>query len=152
MCRRRLAKRKNERRGAAVLEMSVVLMVFLILTMGMLDLSIGVFRYNVIAQTARRAAREAIVHGELATALGSWGPAPVDVAASQARVPEDIGVMLVGCDLDQTRVLIEWPAGSNGLEDPVRVTVSTTYTPIMLFVFNGDPINLSATSEMLIAH
>ncbi len=53
----------RRRRGAAVLETALVLPAFLIITLGTLDLGVGVFRYHVLAQVARHGARQAIVHG-----------------------------------------------------------------------------------------
>ena len=133
-------------------------MVFTTLTLGMLDLGVGVFRFHVISQAARQGARRAIVHGELADVLGVWGTAPVNTLASANGVPIVDGVndglqpMLVGCDLDATTIQIDWPTGSNALEEPVRVTVTTTYTPVFSFILPDGALTLSASSTMPIAH
>ena len=150
--------RKKHRRGAAVLEMSIILFMFLVTTMGMLDMGVGVFRYHLLSQAARFGARRAIVHGEMADRLGSWGTGPIDVAASTSGVPivdgaeDGIQPMLVGCDLSQSRIRVEWLDGGNEFEDRVKVTVTSPYTPIFLFIFANTTINLTASSTMLIAH
>jgi hypothetical protein len=150
--------RRKHRRGAAVLEMSIILMTFLVLTMGMLDMGIGVFRYHIVAQAARFGARRAIVHGDRATQLGSWGTATIDVAANANGIPivdgvdDGIAPMLVGCDLPQTRIRVEWLEGGNSFEQPVRVTLTSPYTPIFSFIFPIATIDLTASSTMGIAH
>ncbi len=150
--------RRKHRRGAAVVEMSIILLTFLVLTMGMLDMGIGVFRYHIVAQAARFGARRAIVHGDRATQLGSWGTAMIDVAASANGIPivdgvdDGIAPMLVGCDLAQTRIRVEWLEGGNSFEQPVRVTLTSPYTPIFSFIFPIATIDLTATSTMGIAH
>jgi hypothetical protein len=150
--------RRKHRRGAAVLEMSIILMTFLVLTMGMLDMGIGVFRYHIVAQAARFGARRAIVHGDRATQLGSWGTATIDVMANANGIPivdgadDGIAPMLVGCDLSLTRIRVEWLEGGNSFEQPVRVTLTSPYTPIFSFIFPITTINLTASSTLVIAH
>ena len=150
--------RRKHRRGAAVVEMSIILMTFLVLTMGMLDMGIGVFRYHIVAQAARFGARRAIVHGDRATQLGSWGTATIDVVANSNGIPivdgvdDGIAPMLVGCDLAQTRIRVEWLEGGNSFEQPVRVTLTSPYTPLFSFIFPIATIDLTASSTMGIAH
>ncbi len=54
------------RRGASMVEAAIILPVFLTLILGMLDLSTGVFRHQLVSQAARQGVRRAIVHGKLA--------------------------------------------------------------------------------------
>lgn len=157
--RRRLRRYRQRRRGATVLEMSIILGVFLVLTFGMLDLGVAVFRYHILSQAARHAARRAIVHGDMANRLGTWGPTTIDVVATAAGIPivdgangDGVQPMLIGCDLSRTRIRAEWLGGSNEVDMPVRVTVTSPYQPIMLFIFPNAEITLSAVSEMDIAH
>jgi len=149
---------RRHRRGATVLEMSLILMAFLVLTMGMLDLGVGVFRYHILAQAARHVARRAIVHGDMATVLGTWGPATIDVTGNSTGVPlvdgsrDGVKPMLVGCDLAQTHIHVAWSSGSNSFDAPVKVTVTAPYHPIMLFIFPNKTITLSASTTMQVAH
>ncbi len=160
-------RRRSQRRGATTLEVSLTLALFLVVTLGTADLCVGVVRYHAICQAARQGARRAIVHGARADLLGSWGPAAVQLLAS-ANGQHDIvdgdgglavqtsndGIrdLLIACDNSQTNIRVDWLDNSNEFEDRVRVTVTTPYQPILLFVFGAGPINLSASSTMLIAH
>ena len=147
-----------------MLEMAIVLFWFLVLTMCMLDFGVGVFRYHILSQAARHGARRAIVHGELALPLGVWGPNTIDVPATANGIPivgngivddeddhDGLQRKLRGCDLEQTRVKVEWLSGSNAVGEPVRVTVTSPYQPV-LFLNILQPIQLSASSRMTIAH
>ncbi len=145
------------RRGATLVEGAIVLMVFLTLIFGMLDLGIAVLRFNTLSEAARQGAREAIIHGKLAPAGwqgGSWGPATIDVLASTTGIPavDAVRPLLVGFNLDETRIKVEWPNGVNDLQQPVRVTVSSSYHPMMTFIFGNQSFALSASSTMPIAH
>jgi len=138
--------------------MAIVLMVFLILVFGMLDLGIAVLRYHQLSQAARQGAREAIVHGKLANvppSLVPWGPGPYSGRVSDAGHPlvAAIEPSLVGFDLSQVWVDVQWIGGNDPRQGHrARVTVSAPYQPIMLFIFRTDPFTLSATSTMAIAH
>ena len=153
-----MAAKKRTRKGATVLEMSIILGTFLILTFGIIEFSIAVFRYHVVSQASRYAARQAIVHGELATALGSWGTATIDAKANAAGIPiiddaqNGIKDKLIGCDLAETNVKVEWLDGSNGFEKSVRVTVTSPYQPVLFSLFPQASIDLTASSTMQIAH
>ena len=47
---------------------------------------------------------------------------------------------------------MEWPGGTNAQDDQVKVTVSTTYTPMVTFIFGSVTYNLSSSSTMRIAY
>ena len=153
----RVLDTRRIRRGVAAVEAAIVVPVFLTTVLGMLDLSIGVMRQNILSQAARHAARQAIVHGQLCPASwngGPWGTATTDVAASSDSVPivQAIRPFLVGCDLGSSRIIVEWPDGNNELESRVRVTVTSPYQPMMTFIFGNPTFTLRATSTMSIAH
>ncbi len=146
-------RRPRNRRGAAAIETAIVLMVFLTLVLGMLDLGLGVLRYHLLAQAARQGARQAIVHGDLANRLGTWGPAAYSGQASDDH-PMTIAVRpsLTTFELSDVTVKADWLDGDNELEDRVRVTASAPYRPIMTFIFGNPSITLEGSSTMLIAH
>ncbi len=94
----------------------------------MIDFGIVVFKHHVLAQTTRQVARQAIVHGDLATELGSWGPAPINVNGNDAG---EIGTFvrdrcLVLLEPASVNIHIDWPDGGNSVQahDRVHVTVS----------------------------
>jgi Flp pilus assembly protein TadG len=158
--RHRTRRASGNRRGATLLELAVVLLPFLVLTLGMIDLGLGVFRYHIVANAARQAARRAIVHGAQAVVLGPWGPTKINVTADAtgtaivdgnlAGYPDGIQPMLVGCDLAKTTITIEWLDASNALGKRVRATVASPYTPVTL-LFLGS-VTLHASSTLQIAH
>src|ERR1700722_15022211 len=74
---------RNSRRGVAAGEGAIVLRVFLLILFGMLDLGLLVLDYNTLSEAARRLARQAIVHGQMAAPAQSvWGPATVNGTAA----------------------------------------------------------------------
>ncbi len=61
----------------------IVLIVFLLILFGMLDLGLLVLDYNTMSEAARRLARVAIVHGQMAApAQTVWGPDTVSGTAA----------------------------------------------------------------------
>ena len=145
------------RRGAATTEAALVLPVFLTLVLGVIDVSVGVARYNGLSQAARHGARQAVVHGSKAPEKwngGPWGPGAIDSPATAEGVPvvDAVRPMLANARLDESRVRVEWPDGSNAPGKPVRVTVTSTYRPMVTFLFGNPAIALTASSTMPIAH
>jgi Flp pilus assembly protein TadG len=150
----RLRSKVRVRRGAALVELSVVLMVFLTLVLGMLDLGIGVFEYNTISQVARAGARKAVIHGSMAGAMGEWGPTTYGpVAATDTNpIAQAIQPSLAGLDSTKVTIKVEWLDSDNQPEKRVRVTVTYPFQPMMTFIFGNPTITLSAVSVMPIAH
>jgi Flp pilus assembly protein TadG len=150
---RKRRRRRPDRRGATVVELAIVLLVFLTLVFGMLDLGMGVFRYHLLAQSARQGARQAIVHGSMANRLGSWGPTSYSAHGDDAAaIATYIRPMLEGFDLSQVTIQAAWIDGGNKPEQRVRVTLTAPYQPVMAFIFGSTEITLRATSTMTIAH
>jgi Flp pilus assembly protein TadG len=152
-----LRQRKNVRRGAVLAESAIVTLVFLMLTLGMLDVGVGVHRFNTISQAARHTVRQAAVHGELAPTDwrgGNWGTTRIDALATDTTIPavQALRPMLSGCQVDQTRIVVEWPDSANEVEAPVRVTVTTPYKPLLSWFLGSSTITLSSTATMPIAH
>lgn len=154
-----LARRASAgpRRGAATVELAIILLVFIVLVMGFIDVGMAIFRQQLLAEAAREGAREAIVHGKLAPAGykgGPWGTGTVDVKASSTAHPivDEIKPFLVRMDLEKTNIKVEWPENSNEIQKKVTVTVTTTYQPMITFIFGDTAIGLSASATMPIAH
>jgi Flp pilus assembly protein TadG len=150
----RLRPEKRKRPGASLVETALVMVVFLTLLLGMLDLGLGVFRNNILSQAARQTARQAVVHGSLSSV--PWGPStygPV-TADDNGAIATALRPYLVGLDPSTVTVQVAWPDGGNAPDQDcrVRVTVSTPYRPMMTFVFGNPTYTLSATSTMPVAH
>ena len=150
----RATRVKTDRRGAASVEMVVVLLVILTLTVGMFDLGMGVFRNNILSQAARQGSRLVIVHGHLAPPqLSEWGPTTyTGLGDSADEIPAAMRPYLAGLDPGQVNVSVEWLDANNELEGRIRVTVSTTYQPFLAFIFGNSTYNLAASSTQRIAH
>src|SRR4051794_35819209 len=107
--------RQRKRRGSTAVETGLVLLTLFTLVFGTLDLSIALFRQQIVSHAARQGARTASVHGSLAQSGwngGSWGPTPSGpVTASSA--PTDPKVMaitpyLAGLTLSDVSIKYEW--------------------------------------------
>lgn len=147
----------NRRRGSTLAEAAMVILVFAVIVLGMIDLGVGVYRRNVLAQAARMGARQAITHGSRAPSGwngGPWGPTAISQPATNTGVPivAVVRPMLGACDLPNTTVGVEWPDGGNAIDQRVRVTMSTPYRPILSAFLGNQTITLTASSTMTIAH
>jgi len=152
--RRFKRSRRSDRSGALLVETAIVMSVFIVLTLGAIDLHIGVYRSNMLAQAARHGVRQMIVHGALAApAMTSWGPASYSGTAGDGSPYADaVRPMLAGIPPNNVAINVDWLDGDNAVGGRVRCTLSTPYQPI-LGVFVGYPtLNLKATSTMPIAH
>jgi len=138
-------------------ESALITLALMTLLVGAFDLGTAVFRQHVLSEAARQGARIAIVHGSLAPSAwngGPWGTASYGpVAANTSNVKtQAIQPYLTGMDPANVNVTYSWPDGSNAAEKRVRVTLTTTWTPLLGYIFGGSSHTLSASSEMLIAH
>jgi hypothetical protein len=150
------------RRGAVTTEAALVLPVFLTLVVGMLDLGVGVFRFNTLSNASRHGARQAIVHGEHVLPGwngGRWRPGTgsspnVIDEVSTASVPavDAVRPLLVNCPAAQTRVRYDWLDSNDEVGSRVRCTVTSQYQPLLTVVFGGSVIPLTSSSTMPIAH
>lgn len=158
MIRRR---KRPIRRGAALVEAAIILPVFLLLSLGTIDLGLAVFQNHAVAEASRQGARIASVHGSLAPSGwngGPWGTTAYSGAGNSSdTIPSTISAAgaLAGLNPANVTISVSWPdggntAGPNG--DRVQVTVSTTWTPLVTYIFGGKSIPLGATSIMRIAH
>jgi Flp pilus assembly protein TadG len=145
-----------------MVETGVVLLTFLIAVVGMIDLAVAVLRQHTITEAARFGARLASVHGVYCGNTtptwngGGWGTTTIGPTSASTTGTSIIDEMrsyyLQGLvDLNNTTIKVEWPDSSNYVESRVKVTVQTTYTPMLTLIFNGN-ITLSAASTVQIAH
>jgi Flp pilus assembly protein TadG len=159
----RNSDRRRRRRGAVLVDAALVMLTFLTLVLGMIDLGIAVFRQQVVSRAAREGARRVIVNGK--AAMTTWGTAPINSPATAQNVPIVTWLVsgdgqfyrgaLPGLNLTATTIQVAWLDGNNDPEatfNRVQVTVSTTYKPMMTFIFGSPTYTLSAASTMTIAH
>ncbi len=145
---------RHPRRGVAVVEGAIVLVVFLLILFSMLDLGLLVLNYNTMCEAARRLARVAIVHGRMAApAQTVWGPDSVGGNASDgSQYANALSPELVTFDLKSVNYSIQWPSGTNQPDDPVQVTLTYRYSPILPYVLGTQTIPIQAVSTMSVQH
>ena len=147
---------RGSRPGAAMVETVVVLVTFLILVFGLLDLGIHVLRSNMVSDAARLGARAAIVHGtEAATGrprggLGEWATKEV----VETELKEILAPFLAGAgiDSDDVVVVVEFPNEQHSPGSPVRVQVTATYDSFLPSLLGGGLRTVTASSQMVIAN
>ena len=134
---------RRREHGQALVEFSLVAIVFFILVFGMIDVGRAVWNYNTLAQATREGTRYAIVHG-----ADSTNPSgPVDDSA----VVTEVQKFTAGLDLAQLTVQATWPAGSNASGNSVTVTSQYTYQPIFNFL-GVISFNMTSSSTMQITN
>jgi hypothetical protein len=100
-------------------------------------------------------ARQAAVHGELASQLGEWGPTAISgVASDGSSIGNLFAQRMVRNTLSQVTFTVDWPDAGNDVRNDhrVRVVASVPYSPVITFVFGSPTINLQSTSIVPIAH
>jgi hypothetical protein len=126
--------RRRDQRGQSLVETALVLPILLVILMGIFDFGRAIFAFNAVSNSAREAARVAIVN-QNATAVEDEGKRAAigldpDAIHVTFAIP-DCGTVLVGCTASVT-VDHEW----------------TALTPIIGSLVG--PIDLSSTTEMKI--
>jgi Flp pilus assembly protein TadG len=145
----RHTRQRRSRPGGSLVESALILTCLLTLILGMIDLGLGVMRFNMISHAAREGARQMMVHG--GSALSHWGTlSSWQASVSGQPLVDAISPQLVGCDLTQTYITVAW--ATNNIGDPVSVTITTKYQPLMTYLFGAGPMNLKAESTTLFAH
>jgi Flp pilus assembly protein TadG len=135
-----------------MIETAFILIPLMILTVGMLDFAVGIYRHHILSEAARQLARHAIVHGQFADRLGQWGPSTYTGAADASNtIANTVRPYLVGIDPAAVSIIVQWPESTNEVEKSVRTTLTTAFHPLFTGWF-GASINLRAQSEMKIAH
>ena len=147
------------RKGTALLETVLLVAAFLTLVLGAIDLGVAVLRQHVLSEAARQGVRQAIVHGQLAPAGwkgGPWGTSTYGPVAATDSDPkaQAIAPYLGGMDPSAVQVTMTWLDNSNAVEKDyrVQVTLTTTWTPLMGFIFGYRSVTLTGASTMQIAH
>jgi len=142
--RRLRAGRRDGERGQAVTELALVLIPFLLMLFGILDLGRGMYAYNAIAEAAREIARVTSVH--VGDPLGSSDDTVAVVNTQYSLIPGMDAPTFACVDI----------TGAAADDDPclpgnqVRVTVTATFQPVTpLLLVLGD-MDIESTSSVQI--
>lgn len=147
-------RRRDRGRGQALVEFSIVLIPFLLLLMGVVDLGRGIYAYNGASQAAREIARTTSVHpytpGTCCT-LGSSSQARATIATQKGLVPGLVVDAAVdpatGIDcVDITDTVIAASDCKPG--DWVRVRVKARFGPLTPLLGWLGPIEFQSTSRI----
>ncbi len=134
---------RRREHGQALVEFSLVAIVFFILVFGMIDVGRAVWNYNALAQATREGTRYAIVHG--ADSTNPSGP------GDDADVETEVEKFAGGLNLSQLTVQTTWLNGSNTSGSSVTVTSQYTYEPIFNFL-GVVSFNMTSSSTMEITN
>jgi len=142
------------RTGAALVEGAIVLGVFLTIIFAMFDLGLAVMRQNSLAEGARRLARTAIVHGDLAAPeMTIWGPLSYSGSAGENHeIAAALRPGLVTMNPDDVSIEVTWPDGDNRTGDRVLVRVEYAHRTILPSLFGSSSLPLRAESTMRVEH
>ena len=147
--------RNDARRGQALVEFSLAIVVFLTMLMGIFDLGRAIFAYNGVSEAARDIARRAAVYpyNSLTQGTGDLGSSYQvrDTINTQLSLVPGMHDLAKGSPdfvcVDIEGNLSPNPECSRGnYHDYVRVTVSADYVPITPLVGIFGPITISASS------
>lgn len=146
--------------GATLVEMGIASVIFFGVLFAIVEFSFALYTYSVVTNSAREAARYAIVRGSsLGTVCTAPGAATCIAQASdiQAYVKQ---MGFPGIDPSRVTVDTTWP-GTVGVCSPSAtpcnnpgniVQVVVTYNfPLSIPYFSGTQLNLRSTAQMLIA-
>ena len=116
------------RKGATTLEFALVIPIYLTIISAVVMGGIGIFQKHRLTLLAKYLARQAIVHGQSADRIGSWGPSSIQGSLGDGSL---IGTLLANKfgDGQATDVYyrIRWPDGGNDATrgDRVEVTIAS---------------------------
>lgn len=128
----------RDRRGSLTIEFGFALPVLILLTAGLIDMSLLVWRSSTIENAAAEGARFAVVNG-----------ASAQNPASAQDVENFIRTQAVGVPATALNVDVTWqPSNQSGS----RVTVALAYAHTFLIggLIGLDPVTINKTSRMII--
>ncbi len=142
---------KNRQGGQALVEFSLVSIVFFVMVFGMVDVGRAVWNYNTLAHATREGARYAIVHG--GDSVDPSGPASAYYTApnTDTQVTATVEQFGGGLNTSQLTVLSEWPDASNLAGNSVKVTSQYVYEPIFN-MFGLVSFTMTSSSTMTITN
>ena len=136
-----IAERGVERgqAGQSLAELSIVLVLFLVVTFGIVDAGRLIFAYNAVSSSAREGVRYASVRGSSSDLIAS-GTDPTPDIKDYAK-SKTVGVPV--------NVSVAWDDPTHSPGTAVAVTVQSTFTPVTPFL--SRTINLASSTKMLIS-
>jgi len=138
-------RRRQRRRGQAMVEFALVLPIFLMMMMAVFDLGRMIYMYNGVAEAARELSRVTSVHPGTPGALGSTAETAAVLATQKGLIP-NLGNPTFTCvDIDGTSIAAICKAGMQ-----VRVVIVAPYAPVTPILSMIGTINLKSSSTFSI--
>ena len=127
---RAAARRRTSARGGTLVEFAICTFLMVIVLLSVVEMARMVLVFTTIANSARAAARYAIVHGALRTGSGTNGPS--GPGSNPAEVVQVVKNFASTGALDTTRLTISVTyIGGNAVGNSVNVAVSYPYDPLV---------------------
>jgi hypothetical protein len=150
------AMKRRRSRGQALVEFSLVLIPFMWMLLGVVDLGRGIYIYNGVAQAAREIARADSVHAcdSSPCSLGT-SPESVAVMNTQKGLIPGLGGAGASIAFECTDVSDTVVANCGSLSDSdyyVRVTVSVPFSVLTPLLSMVAPATLTSTSHIQLVH
>lgn len=137
-----------------MVECAVVLSVWLLVVFTALDLGLAVFRNNTLSESARRLARQAIVHGSQSSPEATpWGPEDyTGTAADETEIAAAALSMLATMEPENVSIEVQWPDGGNDPDQRIHVSLTYEHQLLIPFARFGGPMQLRGDCVMRIVH
>lgn len=137
-------QRHERARGQALVEFSIVFVLFMVLLMAVVDLGRGIYIFNGVSQAAREIARTTSVHP--GAPLGSSTDSAETIAVQQGLVPGLVVESFECVDYDGSSV----PGATCFPGSRVKVNVSAPFAPLfgLLTYFGAFDFASSSTIEI----
>ena len=145
---------KND--GSTQVEFTFVAVLLVLVLLGVVEMGRMILAYTAIADAAKAGARYAMVHGVDRTGTGADGPSSASSYTQVQTVAQNYAAAGL-LDSSLVTVSVSYPNHSGTVAgnypgDPVQVTVSYTYTPLVGYFTSALTQTLSSTSEGVITY
>ena len=147
-------KKNSNQSGQSLVEFALSILFVLFLIFAVIELTVFIYTYNVLADGAKEGVRYAIVHGTGVGAGSCSGPGGGGVSCTDSTGANIQGIVsryttLSLHDSSAMTVSPTYPDSSSVAPNRVRVTVSFAYQPI--FGFGWPSVTVRAAAEGRIA-
>ena len=134
---------KRRRRGATMVEFALFFMIFIVLSLFLMDFGLAIWTHETLAHAARAGARYAIVHGSVNS---------IDTDSGDKTIEQVVKANAIGLDPSNITVTTTYPT-TNERSEVVVVEARYVYNFVTgSFLTGGASIDLGSESRMVIAN
>jgi Flp pilus assembly protein TadG len=133
-------------RGQALVEFSLVIVIFLVLMMAIVDLGRGIYMFNGVSQAAREIARVTSVHP--GTTFGNSAETTAVINTQKKLIPNLQNPTFSCVDIDDSAVALEGTMCPASKGYRVKVTITAPYTPVTPVMGLIGTWNMQSTSSL----